>query len=172
MKIYGLTLTQPWAFGFALGKRVENRDWLPPVQYGEFWVALHGGKFPTGKKHEQACSDLNWLLHGVELEKDEKLLQVKYQSIAHFNSLEYCLKHLSREGVFAVARYSGWVDINTLGNVREQQHKWFFGKYGWVLTDLKWLKEPIPCRGAQKLWTLPPEVLAEIKTRLPNLEVS
>lgn len=31
--------------------------------------------------------------------------------------------------------------------------------YGWVLTDVIVLSEPIPCRGAQGLWSIPEELL-------------
>lgn len=35
------------------------------------------------------------------------------------------------------------------------QEDWFSGPMGWVLEQAKALPTPIPCRGAQGLWTIP-----------------
>jgi hypothetical protein len=40
------------------------------------------------------------------------------------------------------------------------------GRFAWELTDVKMLKEPVPARGRQGLWTLPPEVEAETMRRI------
>ncbi len=39
---------------------------------------------------------------------------------------------------------------------------WFFGKWGWKLRDVVPIK-PVPCRGKQGLWSLPPEVLGPVR---------
>ena len=39
---------------------------------------------------------------------------------------------------------------------------WFCGPVGWRLRDVRGLPTPVPCRGAQGLWTLPPEVEAAV----------
>ena len=77
MKIYGLTVTQPWAFGFALGKRLENRNWTPPTGFGSFYIALHSGKFPREKHPVPAYNDLDFLLNRIQpsLENENKILQ-------------------------------------------------------------------------------------------------
>ncbi len=178
MKIYGLTVTQPWALGFALNKRLENRDWLPPAAFGSsFYVALHGGKFPNTKARlEQGASDLEFLLNHVEEARgNQKKIQMKYQGMAYFHGLEDTLREVSREGIFAVARFAGFVDKDSLSAlVIAEQHQWFFGKYGWILEDMQSVTKEnlIPCRGYQKLWTLPPDVLEQVKTTFPHLEVS
>jgi hypothetical protein len=61
--------------------------------------------------------------------------------------------------------------------VTTSQSKWFKHpsegsiNYGWVLGSVKALKEPIPCKGALKLWNLPPKVVREIKRQLPKLHL-
>ena len=39
---------------------------------------------------------------------------------------------------------------------------WFYGPYGWVLSDVTPI-EPIPCRGARKLWALSEETLQQVR---------
>lgn len=40
--------------------------------------------------------------------------------------------------------------------------RWFVGPFGWILTDVVTLPEPIPCKGRQGLWTVPPEIAARL----------
>jgi hypothetical protein len=62
-------------------------------------------------------------------------------------------------GVFATCRLDRVV--RAADEVPCDQHRWFEGPYGWVLKDL-FLFDPIPCRGQQRLWTVPPDVLAKM----------
>jgi hypothetical protein len=39
---------------------------------------------------------------------------------------------------------------------------WFFGPWGWKLHGAIAIR-PVPCRGAQKLWRLPDDVLAQVR---------
>jgi len=53
---------------------------------------------------------------------------------------------------------------------------WFFGKYGWLLQDVRALNTPIPCVGAQRLWNVQGPVLEALKQALlekprPRVEV-
>jgi hypothetical protein len=43
-----------------------------------------------------------------------------------------------------------------------QASPWFFGAFGWVCEHPILFREPIPCRGAQKLWKVPPAVEAKV----------
>jgi hypothetical protein len=49
--------------------------------------------------------------------------------------------------------------------LRESQDPWFMGPYGWVFTDITRI-DPVPCRGARRLWTLPPDVLLRVERGL------
>ena len=79
------------------------------------------------------------------------------------------LTTLNYSAVCGVARV---VDI-----VTKSRSKWFWRpadgstNYGWVLADVKILKKPIPCKGTQLLWDLPPKVLRELKRQLPKLKL-
>lgn len=59
--------------------------------------------------------------------------------------------------VVAVARLT---DVLT-----ESPDPWFLGPYGWVFTEVTRI-DPVPCRGARRLWTLPPDVLRKVERGL------
>ena len=40
------------------------------------------------------------------------------------------------------------------------------GRYGWLLADVRRLPEPVPCKDALGLWTVPPEVEAKVRHQL------
>lgn len=44
------------------------------------------------------------------------------------------------------------------GVVTQSEDPWFFGPFGWLLANPIKLASPVPCKGAQGLWALPPEV--------------
>lgn len=48
------------------------------------------------------------------------------------------------------------------GYVTRSDDEWFSGPIGWQLAEVRALPEPIPCRGAQGLWDLPPDVEAQL----------
>lgn len=50
--------------------------------------------------------------------------------------------------------------------VTESESPFFFGPYGWVLSDRQATK-PIYCPGHQKLWRVPASVRAELERRFP-----
>lgn len=53
-------------------------------------------------------------------------------------------------GIVATAIYSGTAAEKELG-----QDPWYVGSVGWVFEDVHGLPEPVPCRGGQRLWTVP-----------------
>lgn len=42
------------------------------------------------------------------------------------------------------------------GYVTESESEWFFGKYGWLLSNVQILREPIFCKGKLGLWNIIP----------------
>ena len=57
--------------------------------------------------------------------------------------------------------------VTVVGVITMGARPWFdgTGPYGWVLADVVPVDPPIPCRGRQGLWQLPPEVEAELEKR-------
>jgi len=78
------------------------------------------------------------------------------------------LNELDYSAVCGVARVA---DI-----VTKSRSKWFWRpadgsiNYGWVLTGVRKLEKPIPCKGALGLWELPPKVVRQIQRQLPHRE--
>jgi hypothetical protein len=60
--------------------------------------------------------------------------------------------------------------------VTNSRSKWFWHpddgstNYGWVLVNATPLKTPIRCKGALRLWDVPPKVFSDIQRQLPKLE--
>lgn len=78
------------------------------------------------------------------------------------------LDDLDYSAICGVARL---VDV-----VTEHRSKWFNTpdpwsvNYGWVLEDVRVLKQPIPCKGTLGLWLVPPKIVREIRRQLPRLD--
>lgn len=66
-----------------------------------------------------------------------------------------------RGAIVALARVKGYV--------RRSSDAWFSGPYGWELEDVIAV-EPVPCRGHQRLWTVPPEVRTILANHLKMSE--
>lgn len=136
-----LTLAQPWPLAFTVGKRLENRTWEPPRSMIGEWIALHGGKVPTGQRLEDCLDDLEWIENASgQRMKNKKMF----------------------EGVFAVARLDYVLIPKQMilhRDDRDQIH-WRAGddQYAWVFGRVIFVPQPVPCRGALKLWDLPREV--------------
>ena len=145
-----LTLKHPWPFAVChMGKRIENRSWLPGARLSEGeWFFIHGGRVPMGEALEDLADIGRWLLrtYGVPPGwNDVKLFEV-----------------VACKGLVAAARFGG--------AVTKHDSPWFEGPYGWVLSEVVVLPEPVPCKGAQGLWTVPPEPLAAARAQLETLQ--
>jgi hypothetical protein len=61
--------------------------------------------------------------------------------------------------------------------VTKSRSKWFNQpgrgeiNYGWVLEDVKLLKQPVPCKGMLGLWRVPTRTLTLIEKQLPKLDL-
>lgn len=134
-----LTLKRPWAWAIChADKRIENRTWRPPADIlrGDVF-AIHAGAGWDDDGymfiHQRITADVPTDLHNPQ-------------------------------GIVAVCRCEGIV-ASEQGLVQvgmDDQVKWFAGPVGWVLTDVSVLSNPVPCRGAQGMWTVPPDVLAKV----------
>lgn len=156
--IRGLTLTHPWAYAIArLGKDIENRTWRPEQKGGKvgMFLAIHGGVVPgknTGKR-EEARMDLAAALGmaGLEEKVGEKAtlrLRMGFEvegEEAYFTP-----------GIVAVARLAGVSQGSRSVWAASGQHHW-------QLADVVALPEAVPHRGAQGLWTLEPDALANVR---------
>lgn len=162
--MYALTLRHPWIWAVVhLGKRIENRTWEPPEHLIGQYIAIHGAVPPKGKSEQIALSeDITAIYQGIlrKLPQGEQLELAQYfkHRFPHPYSSDRTLIEVENTvmpGIVAVARLERVIT--------ESDSPWFFGPYGFVLADVTVLPEPVACKGAQKFWKLPTDVLAQVR---------
>jgi hypothetical protein len=127
----GLTLTRPWPYAFTHGpiqyqKRIENRSWIVPRFLRGIPIALHAGKGWDEGDKEFIEDTMRAVIPG----RDQ-----------HPHSVIFA--------VCTVKICPGPDDFR----IREEQKRWAFGPFCWIIKDLVELIEPVACKGAQGLWT-------------------
>lgn len=135
-----LTLYASWAHAIAhYSKRVENRTWHPPRSLIGQRFAIHAG----AKLDESGLDALD--------EIDDAVIVAKA---------------VPRSAIVATARLVRSVEFRDIlipkGADPAVQSDWWVGPVGWVLDDVRALREPVPCNGALGLWTLPADVEAAV----------
>lgn len=159
-----LTLKHPWAFCICeLGKRVENRSYPPPDQLIGNWLAIHGGKVPTSKREVREVLDT-----ARHVRSKFWMDYIRGDDAAD----EHFLAKIFRfTGVVAVCRVKVVLSADS-------EDPWYEGpevdgsfNYGWVLSDLVVLPEPVPCRGQRRLWPLPDDVLDAVREQYKKAKV-
>jgi hypothetical protein len=132
--IKALTVCQPYAEMLALGPDVKPAENRTwPTRY-RGWLAIHAGKSRT------------WLDEG-DL---DRYPDMTFGAIVMVGRLV---------GSPAFDRLSEWHPEWL--PVRE--HPETGGPYCWIITDRCRLERPIPCRGAQGLWIVPNDVVAQVR---------
>lgn len=150
-----LTLWRPWPDAIIhSSKRIENRDYRPPASLMGEVFALH-----AGKRYDDPSEGLRW-----PLPDDWKPPR----------------EHECPLGVVAVARLVGvvlplemievWVPPGASGHVRVTDKPldmrwWSKGAFGWILSEVRALT-PVPCNGMQGVWTLKPDIEAQVRAQL------
>lgn len=152
-----LTLWRPWTAIVLVGpKFIENRPWKPPRELIGKRIAIHASK----QFHEEGWLRARDLLmkQGFDAKGDEfwRVASVKMAIV----------------GTAVVDGYISHDQVadSYVGSSREiVKHitdPWFSGPVGWVLSDRRALERPVPCKGAQKLWTMPPDVREAVEAQL------
>jgi hypothetical protein len=145
-----LTVKQPWAFSIAhLGKPIENRTWTTKHRGP---IAIHAGKGWDVDGQDSALVRLSWRVAGQDLHvltPNNSLIPLG-AVVAVADLVDVCGK------TFAVPapNFCGcgpWAS-------RSQYH--------WRLANVRALAEPVPCKGALGLWTLPADVEAAVVAQL------
>jgi hypothetical protein len=174
-----LTLTQPWATLVAIGqKRIETRSWSTPHRG---LIAIHAAKgFPRD------CRALCF---------DPPFRDVLYKGGALYPDAELGLSEerflMPRGAIVAIARlvdvcptgdvlnYVGRGALSYLGSpvaftLTEQEAAfgdYTGGRFAWLLADVRPLPEPLQCKGARRLWTVPDDVASQIDRTINRARV-
>jgi hypothetical protein len=166
-----LTLTQPWAGLVASGiKLVENRPrrMIKREDFGRPF-AIHASREIDESVYDRIA----------EVAPDVLTIERRGESTIHTVPCFRDWYRFSRDtsAVIAVATIDGeivdridrlrvrhWAERMT--DLADDQARWFFGPIGYVLRDVRALAEPVPCRGWQGFWTLPPDVERQVMEQL------
>lgn len=154
-----ITIWQPWATLIALGlKPIENRRWTPPAGTVGEPLYIHAGK---RWDHDgfRAAADLA----GDAFPRDKDAYPfgavIGRVTLADGHWSSACVRgqygDLHPDGPYACSRWA-------MGGNGGMSH--------WRLADPVSLPNPVPCRGFQKLWTLPPEVAEQVTAQLNQPE--
>lgn len=144
-----LTLNDPHAMLVAVGaKGIETRGWRYPSYAHGQRIAIHSAKAIRPEDVEAFHRPVIY----------RALLAAGFD---HFDALP-------RGCVVATVELSACVKAEEVVVERAQDDELEFGDYrpgrwGWLLKDPRRLATPVPCRGFQKLWRLPPDVLAQVR---------
>jgi activating signal cointegrator 1 len=158
----GLTLTQPWATLVAIGaKRIETRSWSTAYRGP---IAIH-----AAKGWPRICRDL------VFKPPFDQVL-IKYMGTG-MNVLSVIgIQNLPVGAILATANIVDCVPTNLdalsrlvhppIGSVNEHEYEfgdYSIGRFAWILSDIRALKTPVPCKGALGLWSVSAEITEKIK---------
>lgn len=137
-----LTLWRPWPIAmfflrYELQKDVENRGWKPPDSIIGQRIAIH-----AGSKYVDVFAQ--WL----DI--------IKPSPSETFELLAYWEQKSEVRGIIGTTVVAGWSRIS---NSRWAEK----GLIHWSMMDRRPLPKPIPCKGAQGLWTVPPDIERQIE---------
>ena len=154
-----LTLWPEWLWAVThLGKPLENRTYPPPESLIGERIALHAGLKVGGVTDKWGPRFLEAVGLVMEMagEAGWGPMIIKKAQLVEFHMypvrMGLCLENLPRGVVVATALVAGY-------HHDYKRRPWGAkGQYQWKLEDVRKLGTPIPCRGYQRLWNLPPEV--------------
>lgn len=128
-----LTLRQPWASAIMAGvKKVENRNWAPKaIKDGPMWILIHAGR----GNDSVDLSDL-WDAEGVT----GQIYPDRWP-----------------RGLLGMALIESVVLIGDY----DMDDPWAIGPKLWIISEVRELAVPIPCKGALGLWEIPDGVLPD-----------
>lgn len=167
-RILALTLIQPWASLIVAGpKRVENRTWRPnPLRPGDY-LAIHAGTW-----HTRRGGPIEGWAAALEIARERGLfaelpLLANYETIVTGERGRLYAARCNHYLETAVP-YGAVVGVARLVAVETEApaagDPWWYGPLGWRLGDVTPI-EPVSCRGAQGLWTMPDDVYAAVRAR-------
>lgn len=153
VRLPGLSFWRPWTDAILRGpKRCENRSWAPPKTILGKLIALHAtARYDAG----------DWPMPGgwkPPTKADSRSDDVPRRPCR--SSEPRARQRRARSQRCPSASSAKYADrIGTL-----DRDPWWAGPVGWLLDDVTAI-DPVPCKGAQGLWTVPPAIAAEVRKR-------
>lgn len=155
-EIRALSIRQPWA-----------------------WAILHAGKDVENRSRGTGYRGLVAIHASLRAEADV-LFPTPHAIRKYLTAQRDKAPELEVRGaVVAVARITDchpgpvWNFSHTRGTTRPLCSPWaVIDQHHWLLSGVRPLAEPVPCKGALGLWRLPPDAEAAVRSQLPDLETS
>jgi hypothetical protein len=159
-----ITVLQPFASLLAIGaKHFETRGWATTYR-GH--LCIHAGKKPYPGLF--SIPTIRGVVMAFNASVADTLQNLPYGAIIAVGELAECWQvtaNLFCGGDKYAVELTG--DAGTR-EVRISDKDYLFGDYSlgryvWDIADVKMLPEPIPCRGQQRLWTVPEDTARQIE---------
>jgi hypothetical protein len=134
--IKALSLWQPWASLIACGVKVhETRHWSPPIRLIGQRLAIHAAK---------KIGDVDGALDAILTDRFG-------WGWSNALPLGAIVATCTLANVYETGGRVSWTTPEDIicGD-------WYPGRFAWHLTEVRKVDPPMPCRGAQGLWTLNP----------------
>jgi hypothetical protein len=146
--VKSLTVVQPWTWAIMRGKPIENRTWTTSYRGT---IALHAGKSwdPAGQGSPLVRSA--WLAAGNAAGITKRHPDIVLGAVVAVADLVDICSASMRQFIPSSCNCGPWAAA---------------GQHHWKLADVRPLAEPVECRGALGLWTLPDEVEAAVVAQL------
>lgn len=123
-----------------LCKRVENRSWKIPSGVVFKPVLLHAGKRVGGGK----------VIQGLEWVRDMSIAS-GHTCTMDGKSLQFADRHFSLEDLI----YGAIVGVTAFSSCDQIPGKWCAdGQWHWRMMYASFFESPVPCNGAQGLWSV------------------
>jgi hypothetical protein len=147
-------------------KPVENRDWAAPRWLLGERIAIHAGKAMSGDVLESFYDIFKAKVFGEVRAPYAKPSLFPLGAVVGVATLDRVIGPLAPRLIYEdrfedvpQATIDSWgLDADGL--------RWFVGRFGWVFRDRRHLREPVPCKGAQGIWSLTPEDAARVEEQL------
>lgn len=156
-----ISLKQPWAWAvFNAGKNIENRTWWTEYR-GPIWIASSA---QVTRTDYQVASHIIERISGV---RPPDSRDVVYGAILGRATVSDCILPGGHVATSRPAKNwpAGTAKPPESGGPHPlQPAKWHFPEqFGYVLDDLHALATPVPCKGLQRFWRVPADVLEQLK---------
>ena len=138
-----LSLWQPWGSFVARGhKRNETRSWATPYRGP---LAIHAAKTTAELYGTRLLLSAAGIIENLDAPDDYPKEDRDWPlgKIIAVTTLSDCVPTRTVRAGLSMMEAA-------LGNYAD-------GRFAWLLADVRPLREPLPCRGRQGLWVLPPE---------------
>jgi hypothetical protein len=161
---------QPWSWALSIGaKPVENRDWPPPSRLFGKPLAIHAGRQFDGEAADFLAKNRPAFGLADPLPKPSEIALGHVVAVARLAGAVFVAEVEEARPGEPLSRKLEVRDIRgTVTPARAAElaaSPWAAGPFLWVLEDVVRIDPPVPCRGFQKLWTVPPAITDVVRER-------